>query len=260
MKKLFLVLVSILLLAGVAQAVDFDQAITGEFAAQNTGRSVVTDSSVLLRVWFDGGLDHNASVGVSADTIILYEDGASTYTVDTASTSYDTPGEIAGYINDQTGWHALVGPDAYDDYSCSAGLIASNNAYVGSNVASCASLWDDSSISTKWLVGVAKDDISQFRLKNINAEIASLSDNITIDVYDGNTRIWRKYITNAAYITTTAAAASTNTVIPTNDDKGLAATKGNSLCVVVDTDGAWDTDAVAKAADQLTITYDKLRN
>lgn len=260
MRKIFLVLVAVLLVTGAAFASDWNSSLNAELSAQNTGRSVATDGSVILQIWYTGSLDNNASVGVSSDTINLYTAGTAGSTVNTASTTYDTPGEIVDYINSLSGWKAEVGPDSYRDFSVSGAILAQNNASVGSNVDTAVSIYNDASTSLDVTAGVKADATSRIRLKTINQQEASNSDNITIAVYDGNTKIWQKYVTNAANIAPTAAAASTNTVIPVNDDKGLATTKGNSLCVVVTTDGVYDTDAVAKANDQLTITYDKLRD
>ena len=260
MRKILLVLVSVLLLAGIASASEWNSSFNAELSAQNTGRAVVTDSSVILQIWYTGPVEDNASVGVSADTVNLYSDGAAGSTVNTSSTSYDTPGEIVDYINGLDYWKAAVGPDSYRNFSVSGAIIASDNAYVGSTQTDAASIYNDASTSLDQTIGVAADATSRIRLKTISQQLASNSDNITIAVYDGNTKIWQKHVTPAVYNSTTASAASTNTVIPTNDDKGLASTKGNSLCVVVTTDGQWDTDAVAKANDQLTITYDKLRD
>lgn len=260
MKKLLLVLVSVLLLTGVAYASEWTSSLNAELSAQNTGRAVVTASSVVLQVYYRG-TGQNPSFGVSGDSVVLYDDGAADVTVNTSTAATDTVEEIVSAINNDGDWVAVAGPDYYPGYAINGALIALNNSYtIGSNLASAGSFTADSSTTLDMTAGVQADPNARIRLKTISQQVASNLDNITIRVYDGDTLIWQKYIPNGSYISATGLSASPNTVIPCSSDKGLSTTKGNSLCVRVSTDGQFDTDATARAFDQVAITYDKLRD
>ena len=260
MRKILLVLVAVLLLANAAQAVEFSQIVTADFAAQNKGRSVTSDSSVLINVWYTG-TDENPAVGVSNNTaLLLYSDkiaGTAT-TVNTTSTSYDTVGELVDYINSVDGFNASVGNDAYRAMS-SAYMLGENLAAPGDREGSAYTVNLDCSTATFMSCGVLSSVGKTGRIKSFETSLASNSDNMTISIYEGDTAVYTKYVPAGAYNSTTAYGSSISSVKFTDDgSKGLAGTKNTPLCLVIDSDGALDTNAVAKAQNNITIIYDKL--
>ena len=258
MKKLLLVLISVLFLAGQAFAAEYNQAATAELVAQWKGNSVTSDSSVIMDIWYTG-TGVNPLVGVSNNSsILLYAGVAVAYTVDLASTSYDTIGEAVDYIDGLTDWEAAVGKDAYRAIS-SKQCLAESAATVGIDEANAYTVALDTSVGNLFTCGVKANSRYTNRLKSITTQVSSAGDNITIYVYDKDTIVWQKYLTDAVYTTTTAAGNSTNTIVfVTAAEKGLSATKGNSLVVVADSDGVLDTNAVAKAQNVVSIIYDQL--
>jgi len=259
-----------------------DQAITAEFSALTTGRSVASGESVLLKIWY-AGTGANPSVGVSNSTINLYDDGATDDSVDTSAGLYNTVGEVVDYIEASGDWRAQLGPDAYRDLQIStigSGLMASSGAAKGGNVYTSTSEADSVNIYlnnhtlAKMTCGVKADSGASIRLKSIDAQYAlsNLSSpgysgglGATISVFDGNTEIYKKFIGRADFNTTNGNNSSVNTIVFAGD--GLSTTKNKSLCVVVSASVvAGDTyckalcsDSTSQLTNQIAITYDKLR-
>jgi len=268
MKKLFLVLISLLLLTGVANSVEWTQAMTADYAAQNTGKSVATASSVLLRVYYRGtGL--NPSVGCSADSVVLYDDGAADLTTSTIAAATNTVAELVAAINADADWVAIAGPDSYGNYPIDGAVIASEagvttgqgiNTYVGSTLASARGIYLDSSTARGMTCGVEADQTAVIRLKDLDTRIdptlATTVGTITIDVYDGNTLIRRRVIGGGSYLGTGAGTSASTIEFA---DRGLATTKGNSLCVVVSSSTVITSVEADWRLQNLSITYDKLR-
>ncbi len=177
MKKLLLVLISALLLAGVAQAAEMNQAISAELSAQSVGRSVATDSSVVLKVWAKDGVLSYPGIGVTSGTAIVvysnYVTGVG-YTINPSSSSYDTIGEIVDYINTSFATdstvkiNASIGKDARSG-TTSKCIPAANIVTMGITKDTGAEITNAQSRLLS--AGVeAKDGVTP-RLKSITAQI-----------------------------------------------------------------------------------------
>lgn len=265
MRKTLLVFISILLLAGVAQAVEMNQAITSELTSQNKGRSRSTDSSVVLKVWQGDALTL-AGVGVSnGSTILLYTNvrTPTAITLDTRDTSLDTVGEVVDYINtnfssdSSVEFYASVGSDAYRDMP-SKSLTAADISVPGITKADASTVATGN--SRLMSAGVEATDGVTPRIKSISAQIpASGATYVQLAVYDGNTKVWQRTTGIGAYNSSTADSASPNSVI-LPEAKGISATKGNSIVAVATTNANVDTDTVAKAVNNIAIVYDQYRD
>ena len=266
MKKLYLVLISILLLTGAAQAAEYTQAITAELSAQNVGRSRVTDASVILKVW--NTTLESPGVGVSDSTsLILYTNRITPtgITIDSAAAALDTVGEVVDYINTNLStdstvrFYASVGNDAYRDLS-TTNLLPANISVPGATKALASTVANASSRS----LSVGVEDLGGMtpRLKSITSSLPlAATGDITISVYDGNTRVWRKYISNSAYNSATANSASANSVtFAEGNGKGLSVTKGNALCVEATTGVNVRAGTDDLAINSISIVYDQYKD
>jgi hypothetical protein len=259
MKK-FLVLIAVLsLIAGTAYAAAVDEGLARQVWAQSKGRSVVSDGSVLFRVWYTGS-STNPGVGVSSNVVLkLYSDVATptATTINTGSTSYDTIGEVVDYINGSvTDFHAECGPDGYRAFATSY-LLAKNIATPGTNETTAASVYSDASTSKYLLCGVNPDSSKFSRIKSFTHRVAGTGA-VTVKVWDGDTTVWRQDILEASYISATANGTSPNTVTFTNTgDKGITGGLGNPLVVeVYRATTLGDTSAKTSEAN-VSIVYDQ---
>lgn len=256
MRKLIIVLALLTLVCSISYAIDKDQAITNELAAQWKARSVTSDNSVLFKVWYVG-TGAGPSVGVSDNvTMLLYEDCGST---SVGAGTYTTLQDMVTYVDDLASWEASLGPDGYGAQTSNL-LLGAASAAAGGTESAAVNVELDCSTATYMTAGVAAKEGTINRIKSIDTSLASADDNITITLYDGDTAVWTKWISAAAYKSTTAGTASSNTVIfTTGPEKGIAGAVGNEMCVVVDSDGAIDTDATAKAGNRVVVIYDQLK-
>jgi len=255
MRKIFLVLVAVLLIASTAQAVEWQQSMTAENAAQPKGRSIVTDSSVVMRVWYTG-TSASAAVGVSPGSVImLYSDiGAGTSTA-VSSVTYTTIGSAVDFINNQAGWHASVGNDAYRAMT-SVLMLRENWAAPGDRIDNAFTVDLDCSVARFLSCGVLQSVGKLGRIKEFNTHLESLNQDMTIDIYEGDTSVYHKNIVAANYQSSTALGSSQSTV--TFSGKGLTGTKNTPLCLVIGTAGTLDATAPARAQDNVSIIYDYL--
>ena len=268
MKKL-IILISSLLIAGISYATDWQTALTADLAARNQGRSVTTDNSVILKVWATEGISANPGIGVSSNTgIIVYSNYVTGvgYTINPTAAATDTVGEIVDYINTNFSSDSSVriyadeGQDAYRDMTA-APVLDANIIAAGANRDDSTAVVNSES-SNRFSAGVASREGTTIRLKSISAQIpvsSETANSVALDVYDGNTRIWRKSTGTGALNSNTADAASPNSVI-LDGDKGLSATKGNSLCVVATSTANIGTDTVADNVLGLSIIYDQYKD
>lgn len=225
MKKL-LIAVAILLMASSALAADANEGSTRESWAMGKGRAVVSDGSVVLRVWYAGS--GNATVGVSdTTTIILTENGTGT-SVDTSSASYDTLGEAAAYIDSLESWEASVGPDGYNGYD--PYLLPSDQASAGTTEQSPTNIYNDASTAVELSVGVPATVGKFNRIKKLTHRVAGTGV-VGIAIYDGDNAVWGTYISSGNYNSATSSHASPNTV--DFGAKGISAAQGRSLVAVV---------------------------
>ena len=266
MRKILSVLSILLLLAGVAQAVEMNQAVTSELTSQNKGRSRATDSSVIIKVWQGDALT-NAGVGVSSGTVLkLYTDTRNVptgITLLTSASDLDTVGEIVDYINtnfstdSSVEFYASVGPDGYRDMP-SHSLTAADISVPGITKANASTIATGN--SRLMSAGVEATDGVTPRIKSVSYQIpAYQASYVTLAVWDGNTRIWQRTTGMGAYNSNTADSASPNSVtFP--EAKGISATKGNSIVAVATTNANVDTDTVADAVNNIAIVYDQYRD
>lgn len=261
MKKLFIV-VAILLLAGSvlvadANAAAMDEGMTRQVWAQTKARAITSDSSVLFRVWYTGN-EVNAAVGVSSDSVMLYEDVTTAdYTeVNTSNSSYDTVGEIVDYINSLSGWKAEAGPDGYRAFSVAGSIITADYEAAPRNEPSAVGIKLDTGTAKHILCGVDPETNKFSRLKEFVSRVGG-SGLVTIRIYDGDTNVWTRYVTDTNYNSSTAYGSSASTVtFTTAGDKGLSAGMGNNL--VVDVARTTVGDATDKLPDcAMSIVYDK---
>ena len=284
MNKLFVLIAVLVLLTGTAFAANLNDLQTAELVADTTGRYAISDSSVAFRIWHtDASL--SAQVGISYNTaanalIIFYEsnapitDGSSRNMgtdgggrIFTGVASGDTIGEIVDLINNDSNsdWHAAVGPDAWKSMpsnyllqagTASAGTSKINPTYVyvnqtGVNMVTC---------------GIEAQDNTVNRIKSITHGVAGTG-SLRVQVYDGNSIIYRKQITRTAYnsgsaTTPSSVGASPDTInfAALTAGKGLAGKKGNSLVVAVSGDTTVPATTGASKIDEsvVTITYDQV--
>lgn len=268
MKKILLAFLSFLLLAGVVQAAEMTQAINAEYTAQNTGRSRATDSSVVLKVWGTEGILSFPGLGVSTSTTIIvytnYATGAGV-SIDTQDASFDTVGEVVDYINTNLAsdstikMNASVGTDAYRDMPTTS-ILRANIVAVGTSRDTAGTV--ATANSRIMSAGVESNAGVTPRIKSISCQmpvsVGSGATGVTLSVYDGNTRIWRKYTGLSGLYTAGDVSNSANSVV--FPGKGLAATKGNSICAVATSDGNVLADTSSLAINNIAIIYDKLRD
>jgi hypothetical protein len=269
MKKILVVLAILILIAGSAYAIDMNQSITNALGAQNSARSVVTDSSAIIKIWSPGGSAH-AGIGISSSTsIIVYTDYTlqKGITISTRDTSTDTAGEIVDYINQNLATDssvlisASIGADSRRSSSAKT-LVPADIIDAGQTQAASTAI-AYAQTNARISAGVEAKNGKINRLKSFTCQhpagySATGADGVTYTIYDGNTAIWTKYISGDAYRTSSNPANSSNTVtFP--DDKGLSATKGNSLMVecVSDTASA-AVNTTAKTLERISIVYDQL--
>ena len=266
MKKL-IVLVSILFLTGIAQAAEWTQALTADLSARNLGRSRVTDTSVVIKIWQGDALT-NAGVGVSGNSVLkLYTNTITeaAITINVGNAALDTVGEVVDYINTNFStdsaveFYASIGPDGYRDMP-SHSLLAANISAPGQTKALAS---DVTTANSRLLsAGVEAVDGVTPRIKSISAQIPlnpGVGNYITLSVYDGNTRVWRRTTSATANQTSNADSSSPNSVtFP--EAKGISATKGSGLVAVATTDANVDTDTIADAINSISIIYDNYRD
>ena len=253
MRKIFLVLVAILLIAGTAQAIEWQSAMVAESAALDKGKAITSDSSVIMRVWYTG-TGASPAVGVSAPTVLLYSDvtAATSTTVNTTAT-YTTVGAMVDFINSNAGWHASVGDDAYRAMA-SRFLLRKDYASPGDREDNAYTVLLDTSTATFMSCGILASVQNVPRIFDYHTHLESLGSDMTIDIYEGDTSVYHRFIPNAQYIGT-GIGSSSNTVSFTS---GIAGTKNGHLCLVIDTSGTFDTNALAKSQNGINIIYDKL--
>ena len=272
MRKLFILIAVLALFTGTAFAGNLNDLMTAEYAADTKGRSVVSDSSVVLNIWnITGSL--SPKIGVSGNTgIVFYESGqvlttnriaGSTY-VDTSNSSYDTIGEVVDAINADTTkiWKASVGRDAYRAMS-SAALLGKDVVAVGQTEDTTGTVELEIGEADFMTCGVGAKSNAVNRIKSIQHKVAGTG-NVIVRIYDGDTLIYREDTSAGHYDDAGAAGlvgASPNTVNfgAITDGKGIAGSRGNGLVLRVDRTAISFTDTEAETAEaQLQITYDQI--
>lgn len=251
MKKL-LVLIAVLAIAGTAFAADLNDGLTKQVYAQSKGRSVVSDSSVLLQAWYTG--TGTGTIGVSGNTSVnLYENGVLT-AADVAT--YTTVETLANQIDATANWNAVVGPDAYKSHA-STNLLTITTAAAGSTKESPTNVLMDCSTPDELMCGVQATENKINRIKSITHRVPGTGI-VTLRVYDENTLVWQKSISADAYTQSASPNASPNTVTFTNTgDKGLSGGMGNSLVARVSRTSIGVTDETGITAANLAIVYDQ---
>lgn len=253
MRKIFLVLVAILLMTSTAQAIEWTQAMTAEYAAQDKGRAITSDSSVIMNVWYTGS-SSTAAVGVSGlTTMLLYSDVTAATSTTVSAGTYTTIGAMVDYINSLAGWHATVGNDAYRAM-VSNFMLRENYRAPGDREDNAYTVNLDCSTATFMSCGVLSSVGKSGRIFDYYTHLASATGNMTIDIYEGDTSVYHRFVPSALYIGVTTGS-SANTV---SFDGGLTGTKNAPLCLVIDSSAALDTDTPARSLNGINIIYDKL--
>ena len=259
MKKLIIAIAILALFAGSAFAAALDDGMTRQVWAQSKGRAVVSDGSVVFRVWYAGS-GAAPAVGVSSDSVLmLYTDvTAATYdSCDTSSASYNTIGEVVDYVNSLDGWHAEAGPDGYRAFDLGQNLLCANYAAAGANEPNANEVKLDTGTAKTIMCGVNPDASKVSRIKQIYARGGG-SGLVTMSVYDGDTAVWSRYVKDENWNSSTAFGSSADTVtFTTTGDKGISAGTGKNLVVSVSRATTLG-DALNKLNDtNISIVYDQ---
>ena len=237
MKKILVFMAVLALLAGTAYAADLNDGLTRQVWGQSKGRSVVSDGSVAMRVWYTGSA--NGAINVSTNSVNLYDDGALT-AVDKGT--YGTAEIMVDYISSLATWEAALGPDAIPGTVIGGptNLAVLTNAAAGTSKSSPSYVSLDSGSSRRLSAGIEGTEGKFNRIKSITSKYASAAPGtITVLVYDGDNLMWRKDVNTTPYNTATSKDASPDTVTFMNaTDKGIAGSLGKSLVAVVSTDTA----------------------
>jgi len=236
MRKLILaLLVLTVAMSGWAYAAELTQLQTAQLAALGKGRSVVSDGSVILKVWYTGS--DNGAVGVSNNsTLMLYSeyiDGTAT-TIDTSSSSYDTVGEVVDYINNSVDdFSANVGPDGYRALGTTTLLPKSIDTSV--RLKTKFEVNDDCSTAGYLTCGVEASSPVTPRIRQFTDKFYITSNGyITKEIYEGDTRVYMNVVSRTNYISTGTTASDTTVTFTANGDTGgLSGTKNVPLVVKV---------------------------
>jgi len=253
--KIFAILIAILLIASTAQAVEWTQVMTAEYAAQTKGRSVISGNSVIMNIWYTG-TDAVPAVGVSSNvSLLLYSNVTTATSTAVPFATYATIGAMVDFINSNAGWHATVGNDAYRAMASNF-MFPKNWASPGDREDNAYTVNLDCSTATFMSCGVLSSVGRTGRIKEFNTHLESLGQPVTIDIYEGDTSVYHKNISAANYQSSTALGSSQSTVV--FGGKGIVGTKNTPLCLVIDSAGALDVSATATAQNNISILYDKL--
>ncbi len=190
--------------------------------------------------------------------MLLYSDvtAATSTSVDTSSTSYDTIGEVVDYINGVDDWHAEVGPDGYRAFATTALLLANYTA-AGTMESNAVSVYNDSSTNKYLLCGVNPEAQKLSRIKKYTHRVAGTGA-VTVKVYSGDTVVWRQDILASSYTTATAVGASPNTVTFTDTgDKGISGSENNPLVVEVYRATTFGDTSAKTSEANISIVYDQ---
>lgn len=264
-KKLLVIIAVLGLIAGTAYAADLNDGLTKQVWAQAKGRSVVSDGSVALRIWYVGS--GAGAVSVSANSIRLYHNGTETAV---NYSTYGTAEKVVEYIDGLGNWEALLGPDARPGtlfFGPTNITLASNAATAGTSKTNPSYVYQDSSTIGYLSAGIEPTDGKYNRIKSVTSKFATNPTNgiVSLLIYDGDTLVWRKDITATAgvgYNLSTAKDCSPDTVsFVDKTDKGLAGSMGKSLIAVVSGSTAVTLD-YPMTTDKLTdhnisIVYDQ---
>jgi len=267
MRRIFIALAVLILavsIAGIASAAELTQLQTAQLEAVGQARSVVSDGSVIAKIWYTG--TGNGAVGVSNNsTLILYSDytqDTAGYTINTASSTYDTVGELVDYINGScTDFSANVGPDGYR--ALDTDYLLSDDITKGPTSKAKKSIYLDSSTAGYLTCGVeAKTNITP-RIRQYVGSMYAESGLITEQLYDGDTCVWRRDINRASWINASSTLASGNTVtFSSTGDNGVAGTKNTPFVLKVTPSanvlGNCETSEKTQAVN-VSIIYDELQ-
>ena len=264
MKKLLLVFAVLALFTGTAFAGLTDLQVA-ELAADTKGHSVVSDDSVILKLWYTGDVTDGQSAGVSSNVVLLLYDESSSTSIATNDTSYDTLGELVDYINDSvTDWNATLGEDAYRSLS-SQFLSPLDKTDAPSASSTAVEVKLDCSSADFITCGVSAVDNTLNRIKSVTHSVAGTGP-ITARLYSGSTVtgdtvIWRKDIEATAYNDGATSGASPNTTnfAEITAGRGISHVRGQPLVLRVDRTTINATNNDAKTAEvNLSITYDQV--
>lgn len=217
--KIFAVLVLAYLIAIPAYAVSREDLETGVLLAQASpqGRSVISASSVLIKVWYSDGSSTNSNAGtvtISDNTAPLSAlpalscdevggpparfNGTETGHIYLNCTTGNTIQNVVDIINsDSSGyWHAEVGPDAYPDMPAFY-LAATSRTACNVGKSKAIELVLDAGEARYISCGVQAVNGSRIRLKKVYESTTGSKGPHWLEVYDGNTIIFRKTFTAA---------------------------------------------------------------
>lgn len=278
MKKLILLL-SIFLITSFAYAADVETGTVAELYEMPYGRSNIYDESELITVWYVGS--SVGQIGVSATTVgsdatlYFYEDGqVITATRFGGSATVDLDANVASAIvslinSDSSGYFkASLGRDATPGTSVASALylpvttLASTEADAWTNadtdVTPTTMIKEDSSNALNLRAGFPANSRKTYRLKQLD-EVVSGTGTHSIEVWDGETCVWRREYssTEEYYGRGTAGSAGyqpgvTPLTISFTDfgSKGLAAHKGNNLTVT----SKWGTTLLGTSAGNANLS------
>lgn len=237
MKKIFAFIAVLALLAGTAYAADLNAGLTKQVWGQTKGRSVVSDGSVIMRVWYIGSA--SGTVDISPNSVNLYDNGVLT------SVSYLTYGNVQSavdYINSLATWKAAVGPDSRPGqyFATSKTYLSTANTSAGTSKTNPTNVYMDSSYARQLSAGVEATDGVYNRIKSVTYKYATTNPGtVTLLIYDGDNLAWRKDTNTTPYNTAADKNASPDTITFVNyTDKGIAGGYGKSLVAVVSSDTA----------------------
>lgn len=266
MKKLFFLILALLIVVPFAQANELTVGQTAEVYEHPHGRSVVADKSELLTIWYTGS-SASSGFGVSGTTntgnlgILFYEAGAvnttnrfngSTYdevSLYNHKTSESTANTVQGVVDsinsDASGeFHAAIGRDATPgtatNHSLAADVILGISNREDDAIDNSHVVFEDTSSSDTLRAGFRAQSGTVNRLKQVShnlksgAASAALAtvETVTMKVWDQDEVVWIELWSSLNYATATA----TTIYFANYDAKGLCSHEGNNLTVVFERD------------------------
>lgn len=270
MKKIFIALVALFLLSGVAFGANLNDASVAELVADPQGRAVIFDETQVVNIWYTGTA-RTVGVGVSNSTIINFvEDGVYTGaafegaydSVDTNVATADTVAELVSIINSDTNgnWHASQGRDVTPN-TTTYFLVTQNFQAPGNNEAGSVKAVNDTSTSHIMLAGFAADGHATLRLKQLE-ETAQGTGVHTIEVWDGSTSVYKRVYPSATIYSGSGSPAAGGLVGVTPltvafPGVGICAKGGKGLSV----SSGWSTTMAGDSAstENLSIIVDKVK-
>lgn len=255
MKKLFVIIAVLALMAGTVYAADLNDGLTRQVYAHSKARAVESDKSEALVIWYNGSGTNPMAVVTSNTSWGVYDSvngvQALTGSVGTTVQSHvDT-------INALAGWHAIVGRDVTPNSVTSATLIA-GAVLVGSNQANGYIVYNDTSTLLSVSAGVLASDSFNNQLNQYTFSIGQTAGRLYVTTWDGNNLMDSRVFTPAILNSATSTGATPNTVVySTTGTKGITSARGSNLVVY-----AHGTSVMGDASDvptttQLSIVYDQ---